>query len=60
MAALRAAFNKTMVDPGFLGEAKKRKMLIRPRKWQETTALVKKIVGASPELVARVKKAAGL
>jgi tripartite-type tricarboxylate transporter receptor subunit TctC len=60
VAALRAAFDKTMVDPEFLAEAKKRKMLIRPRKWQETTALVNKIVGASPELVARVKKAAGL
>lgn len=60
VAALRAAFDKTMADPQFLGEAKKRKMLIRPRKWQETTALVNKIVGASPELVARVKKAAGL
>lgn len=60
VAALRAAFDKTMVDSGFLGEAKKRKMLIRPRKWQETTALVEKIVGSSPALVARVKKAAGL
>jgi hypothetical protein len=35
-------------------------MLIQPRTWQETTALVKKIVGSSPALVARVKKAAGL
>ena len=60
VAALRTAFNKTMVDQEFLAEAKKRKMLIQPRKWQETTALVNKIVSASPELVARVKKAAGL
>lgn len=60
VAVLRAAFDKTMADPQFLAEAKSRKMLIRPRKWQETTALVNKIVGASPELVARVKKAAGL
>ncbi len=60
VAALRKAFNKTMVDPGFLAEAKKRKMLIQPRTWQETTALVKKIVGSSPAMVARVKKAVGL
>jgi tripartite-type tricarboxylate transporter receptor subunit TctC len=60
VAALRSAFDKTMADSGFLAEAKKRKMLIRPRKWQETTALVNKIVNASPALVARVKKAAGL
>jgi len=60
VAALRVAFNKTMVDPGFLAEAKKRKMLIQPRTWQETTELVNKIVNSSPEMVARVKKAVGL
>jgi tripartite-type tricarboxylate transporter receptor subunit TctC len=60
VAALRTAFAKTVKDPSFLAEAKKRKLLIQPRKWQETEALVKKIVGASPELVARVKQATGL
>ena len=60
VAALRTAFAKTVKDPAFLAEAKKRKLLIQPRKWQETEALVKKIVGASPELVARVKQATGL
>ena len=60
VAAMRAAFSKTVADSGFLGEAKKRKMLIQPRTWQETTALVNKIVSSSPALVARVKKAAGL
>jgi tripartite-type tricarboxylate transporter receptor subunit TctC len=60
VAALRAAFDKTMADPAFLAEAKKRNMLVQPRKWRETTELVNKIVTASPELVARVKKSAGL
>ncbi len=60
VAAMRAAFDKTMADKDFLGAAKERKMLIRPRKWQETTELVNKIVNASPELVARVKKAVTL
>lgn len=59
VAALREAFEKTMADPDFLAAAKKRKLVIQPRKWQETEALVKKIAGASPELVARVKKATG-
>jgi tripartite-type tricarboxylate transporter receptor subunit TctC len=59
VAALRAAFDATMKDPAFLSEAKKRGLPIRPRTWQETTALVEKVVGASPELVARVKKATG-
>ena len=58
--ALREAFARTVADPAFLAEAKKRKLLIQPRKWQETEALVKKIVGSSPELVARVKAASGL
>ena len=60
VAVLRAAFNKTVADPAFLAEAKQRKMLIQPRTWQETTALVNKIVGSSPAMVARVKKAVGL
>lgn len=59
VAALRAAFEKTVADPGFLADAKKRRLSISPRKWQQTEALVKKIVSASPELVERVKKATG-
>jgi len=60
VAAMRAAFAKTVADPGFLAEAKKRKMLIQPRTWQETTKLVNNIVNSSPAVVARVKKAVGL
>lgn len=59
IAALRAAFEKTVEDPAFLAEAKKRKLSIGPRKWQQTEALVKKIVEARPELVTRVKEATG-
>ena len=58
-AAMRMALAKTLADPEFLTEAKKHKLPLRPRTWQETTALVNKIVNASPELVARVKKATG-
>lgn len=59
VAALRKALEDTLTDPAFLADAKKRNLPLRPRKWQETTALVNKIVNASPELVARVKKATG-
>ncbi|MEX2455071.1 MAG: tripartite tricarboxylate transporter substrate-binding protein [Rhodospirillaceae bacterium] len=59
VAALRTAFEKTVADAGFLADAKKRKLSISPRKWQQTEALVKRIVSASPELVQRVKKATG-
>jgi tripartite-type tricarboxylate transporter receptor subunit TctC len=59
VAALRKAFADTMKDPAFLADAKKRKLGIHPRSAEETTALVKKIVSASPDLVARVKTAIG-
>jgi len=59
VAALRSALASTLADPAFLADAKKRGLPLRPRTWQETTALVNKIVNASPTLVARVKKATG-
>ncbi len=58
-AIMRTALAKTLADPQFLAAAAKRKLPLRPRSWQETTALVNKIVNASPELVAKVKKATG-
>jgi tripartite-type tricarboxylate transporter receptor subunit TctC len=59
VAALRKAFEDTMKDPAFLEDVKKRKLSISPRNHQQVLALVKKIVTASPELTARVKKAIG-
>ena len=56
VAALRAAFAATIKDPAFLASAQKRQVDIDWRDHQHTMALVKKIVGASPELIARVKK----
>ena len=58
--ALRKAFADTMKDPAFLADAAKRKLNIHARSAEETTALVNKIAGASPDLVSRVKKAIGL
>jgi tripartite-type tricarboxylate transporter receptor subunit TctC len=59
VAALRTAFAATVKDPGFLAMAKKRQVEVHWRDHNETMALVKKIVGASPELIARVKKSIG-
>ena len=59
VAVLRAAMEKTMKDPAFLAEAKKRKLPLRPRSWQELTQLVNKIVDAPESLVDRVKKMTG-
>jgi len=59
VAALRTAFDAMMKDPAFLDEARKRNLAISPRDWKEVTALTEKIVSASPEFVAKVKKAVG-
>ena len=59
VAALRKAFADMLRDPAFLDEAKRRNLSIRYRNPDETLALVEKITKASPELVARVKKAVG-
>ena len=59
VAAMRAAFDATMKDPAFLASAQKRQVDLDWRDHQHTMSLVKKIVGASPELIARVKKSIG-
>jgi tripartite-type tricarboxylate transporter receptor subunit TctC len=56
VAALRAAFEATVKDPAFLATAKERKVDIEWHDHRHTMSLVQKIVGASPDLVARVKK----
>jgi tripartite-type tricarboxylate transporter receptor subunit TctC len=59
VATMRTAFAATIKDPEFLAAAKKRQVDIDWHDHSHTEALVKKIVGASPELIARVKKAIG-
>ncbi len=59
VAALRAAFEATIKDPAFVAAAQKRQVDIDWRDHQHTMSLVKKMVGASPDLVARVKKSIG-
>jgi tripartite-type tricarboxylate transporter receptor subunit TctC len=59
VTALRAAFEATIKDPAFLAMAQKRQVDIDWRNHEHTMTLVKKIVGASPDLIARVKKSIG-
>ena len=59
VAAIRAAFEATIKDPAFLAMAQKRQVDVEWRDHQHTMSLVKKIVGASPDLIARVKKSIG-
>jgi tripartite-type tricarboxylate transporter receptor subunit TctC len=60
VAALRKAFDDTMKDPAFLAEAAKRKLDIDARPSAYPHALAAKLASASPELLARVKKAIGM
>ena len=57
VAALRKAFDDLMRDQAFLDVAKKRKLDINPRNAAATHALLEKIIGASPKLVAEVMQA---
>jgi tripartite-type tricarboxylate transporter receptor subunit TctC len=57
--ALNKAFDALMQDEAFLADARKRKLDIDPRNAVQTRVMLEKIVGASPALVARVKKAIG-
>ena len=59
VAALRTAFEATTKDPAFLAAAQKRQVDVEWRGHEHTMALVKKMVGASPDLIARVKKSIG-
>jgi tripartite-type tricarboxylate transporter receptor subunit TctC len=57
--ALRKAFAAVMKDPAFIAAAEKRQVDLDWRDHNHTMSLVKKIVGASPDLIARVKKSIG-
>lgn len=59
VAALRKAFDALMKDSTFLADTEKRKLSIDPYDAARVQALANRIVSASPDLVARVKKAIG-
>jgi tripartite-type tricarboxylate transporter receptor subunit TctC len=59
VAALRQAFDDLMQDEEFLADARKHQLNIRPRNAATVRALVDTIVLASPDLVARARKAIG-
>jgi tripartite-type tricarboxylate transporter receptor subunit TctC len=55
----RAAFAKTMTDPDFLANAKKRNLEIKPSPAEELEKLAKAIVVQPPEVIERMKKLLG-
>jgi tripartite-type tricarboxylate transporter receptor subunit TctC len=57
VAALRAAFDATMKDPGYLAEAEALKIDVDPLTGTELAALVAQVAQTPPETVARVRAA---
>ena len=56
LAALRTAFDKTVADPRFLAQAKKRKLRIRPTPGHEVQAVVNDATNVSPDIVRRARR----
>jgi tripartite-type tricarboxylate transporter receptor subunit TctC len=55
LAALRAAFAKTMADPGFKAEMAKINQAVDPRPWQEALQIITDTVETSQDVVDRVR-----
>jgi hypothetical protein len=60
IAGLRQAFDKTMADPVFLGEARKRNIEIDPTTGAEIQPVVQKILNTPKDVVKRAQTALGI
>src|SRR5262249_31441470 len=56
---LREAFDKTMKDPAFLDEIKKRKFELEPTSGEELESIVKEAMSQPPEIIEKMKKILG-
>lgn len=56
---LRDAFNKTMRDPEFLAETKKKRLDIDATTGEEVASLTKEAMAQSTEVIERLKKMMG-
>jgi tripartite-type tricarboxylate transporter receptor subunit TctC len=56
---VREAFNKTMKDPDFLAETKKKRLDIDPTTGEEVETLTKEVMSQPPEVIERIKKMMG-
>jgi len=56
---LRAAFTKTMNDPVFLDDVKKKKLEADPSSGEELEALAKEAIAQPPEVIERMKRLLG-
>ena len=56
---LRDAFNKTMKDPEFLAETKKKRLDIDATTGEDVESLTKEAMSQSPEVIERLKRMMG-
>jgi tripartite-type tricarboxylate transporter receptor subunit TctC len=56
---LRDAFTKTMNDPEFLAEAKKKKLDVDPTSGEEVQALVKDVMNQPKDVIERLNTLMG-
>ena len=57
LAALRTAFNATMTDGDFLGDARKMGLEVSPLTGEQISALMEKLYKTPPEVIARARAA---
>jgi len=60
LAALREAYARTVADPAFLADARKRNLPVNPVAWQEQQKLAEAILATPDATVARLKTILGL
>lgn len=56
LEAVRAAFDATMKDPGFLAESQKQQLPINPVRGADAKTIIERIYTASPAVVAKAKE----
>jgi hypothetical protein len=56
---LREAFTRTMKDPEFLAETKKKRLDIDPTTGEEVQSLTSELMNQPPEVIERLKKMIG-
>ncbi len=57
--SIREAFNKTMQDPDFLAETKRKKLDMNPTTGEEVEALAKDVMAQPKEVIEKLKKMMG-
>jgi hypothetical protein len=56
---LRAAFDKTVADPGFRAEAARIRLLVTPMSGDEVARQIAALYATPPEIIARAKAILG-